>query len=130
MKRVLVIISIVLVLVFGIFIWIASAFDYSDGYRVGNVIKLSHKGMLFKTYEGQIDMGFLGPDDEENTGTGAVATRLWDFSVHSGDVEARKQIDEAIANGYKVKIYYKEKLWQFSFWGDTKYFVYKAEKAG
>jgi hypothetical protein len=128
MRRVLIIISVAIVLFFTVFGLIAYSFDYSDGYRVGNVIKLSHKGMVFKTYEGQLDMGFLAPGDEASTSS--VATRIWDFSVHDSDEEARKQIDDAILNGYKVKVFYKEKLWQFSIWGDTKYFVYKVEKAG
>ena len=29
--------------------WIAFAADYSDGYRVGQVIKLSRSGYVFKT---------------------------------------------------------------------------------
>jgi hypothetical protein len=128
MKRVLIIISVAILLFLTVFIWVAYSFDYSDGYRVGNVIKLSNKGVMFKTYEGQLDMGFLAPGDEVSSS--AIATRIWDFSVHDSDAEARKQIDDAILNGSKVKVYYNEKLWKVRFWGDTKYFVYKVEKAG
>jgi hypothetical protein len=39
--------------------WIAFAADYSDGYRVGQVIKLSRSGYVFKTWEGTLDFGFL-----------------------------------------------------------------------
>src|SRR5688572_18368894 len=84
--------------------------SYSDGFRVGHVIKLSHKGMIFKTWEGQLDQGFLSPADlDDPSASSSIATRIWDFSVRDGNDEVRKQIDEAITNGYKVKIYYEEK---------------------
>lgn len=119
----------IIALVFLVLVLMAYYWNYSDGYRVGQVIKLSHKGYLFKTWEGQLDQGFLAPSEDNGTGSG-VATRLWDFSVRENDTTARKQIDSAISMGYKVKVYYKEKIWNVSFWGDTRYFVYKVEKAG
>ena len=32
-------------------------FTFSEGSRNGTVIKLSSKGMMFKTYEGQLNVG-------------------------------------------------------------------------
>jgi hypothetical protein len=121
-------ISIIVVVLFIIGL-MAYYWEYSDGFRVGQVIKLSRKGYILKTWEGQLDQGFLAPADDPTASSG-VATRIWDFSVHGKDELARKQIDTAISGGFKVKVYYKEKLWRFSFWGDTKYFVYKVEKIG
>jgi hypothetical protein len=103
--------------------WIAFAADYSDGYRVGQVIKLSRSGYLFKTWEGTLDFGFLQQDPTLGT-----ATRLWDFSVRDGDEGVRKDIDDAIAANAKVKLYYHEKYFRWSFFGDTKHFVYKLER--
>jgi hypothetical protein len=60
--------------------WIAFAADYSDGYRVGQVIKLSRSGYVFKTWEGTLDFGFLQQDP-----VSGVATRLWDFSLRDAD---------------------------------------------
>lgn len=45
---------------------------YSDGERTGVITKFSHKGMLIKTWEGELNMG--GFDQ------GGVAT-IWAFSV-------------------------------------------------
>ena len=39
----------VVVLVLAVAGWISFAADYSEGYRVGQVIKLSRSGYLFKT---------------------------------------------------------------------------------
>ena len=119
-------ITVVVLVIIGL---MAYYWEYSDGFRVGQVIKLSKKGYIFKTWEGQLDQGFLAPADDP-TASSSVATRIWDFPVHGKDELARRQIDSAISRGSKVKIYYKEKLWKFSIWGDTKYFVYKVEKAG
>ncbi len=119
-------ITVVVLIIIGL---MAYYMEYSDGFRVGQVIKLSKKGYVIKTWEGQLDQGFLAPADDATATTG-IATRIWNFSVHGKDELARKQIDSAISFGHKVKIYYKEKLWKFYFWGDTKYFVYKVERVG
>ena len=59
--------------------WLALFADYSEGYRVGKIIKLSHKGYLFKTWEGTLDFGYL-----QNDPAAGVATRIWEFSVSGG----------------------------------------------
>ena len=105
--------------------WIAFDADYSEGYRVGQIIKLSHKGYIFKTWEGTLGFGYLQQDP-----TGGVATRLWDFSVRDSDDQVRKDIDTAIAANAKVKLYYREKYFRWPWLGDTKHFVYKVERVG
>lgn len=96
--------------------------SYSDGFRVGNVIKLSNKGFIFKTYEGQLDQGYI------TQGADGINTRIWSFSVGHGDEQVRTEIDKAITTGRKVKLFYKEKFIRVFFMGDTKYFVYKVEE--
>lgn len=90
--------------------------NFSDGYRVGRVIKLSRKGYVFKTWEGQLNLEALSQDEG-----------IWEFSVHRGDDEIRTSIDEAVEEGYRVKLYYKEKYFQFDWRGKTKYFIYEVE---
>jgi len=36
---------------------------YSNGYRAGNVVKLSKKGFVIKTYEGQLNVGGFTEDE-------------------------------------------------------------------
>jgi ABC-type sugar transport system substrate-binding protein len=105
--------------------WFSFGADYSEGYRVGQVIKLSRSGYVFKTWEGTLDFGFLQQDP-----TAGVATRLWDFSVRDDDEQVRKDIDTAIAGNRKVKLHYREKYFRWSWLGDTKHFVDKVEPAG
>jgi hypothetical protein len=104
--------------------WYAFVADYSDGFRVGQIIKFSRSGYIFKTWEGTLDFGYLQQDP-----TVGVATRLWDFSVLDRDEQVRKDIDAAISANDKVKLYYHEKYVKWSFLGDTAHFVYKVERA-
>ncbi|MDX2286131.1 MAG: hypothetical protein NW241_18325 [Bacteroidia bacterium] len=124
-KRILLIVGISLILIGGIAAGISLFGTYSTGSRVGNVTKFSHKGLLFKTWEGQLTMGGLGQGAD-----GDLTANSWEFSVYPGDKEVIQAIDQAQSGGYKVKLHYKEKFFQFDWWGDTKYFIEKVEKVG
>jgi hypothetical protein len=103
----------VFLVVFAAVSYIGVYADYSDGFRAGNIIKFSKKGYVFKTHEGQLQLG--------NSNT------LWDFSADDTP-DVVKQIEEATEGGYRVKVYYHEKYYQLDYRGDTKYMVYKVEK--
>ena len=95
--------------------------NYSSGYRAGVTTKISKKGVIFKTYEGTLNVGGL-----TNTSDGTIPT-TWDFSVRSSDQEVLDKIDQAIQNSQRVKLLYKEKYVKLFWRGDTKYFVYDVE---
>lgn len=125
MRKSVTFVVLVVLALFAFGTWLALYADYSEGYRVGKVIKLSRKGYMFKTWEGTLDFGYLQTDPE-----GGVATRIWDFSVAPGDERVRRDIDAAIAKNEKVKLYYREKYVRLFWRGDTKHFVTNVEKAG
>ncbi len=95
--------------------------SYSDGFRVGTPIKLSHKGNIIKTWEGELNIGGLTSSAE-----GVIPT-TWEFSIHGSDEEVREALNTAIERGTRVKLYYKEKYTRFFWQGDTKYFVYEVQ---
>ncbi len=95
--------------------------NYSDGTRAGTVVKLSERGVIFKTTEGQLNLGGFSGE------TGSPASSLWDFSVDNGETAVRKALEDASLSGKRLKLYYHEKFVQFDFRGDTKYFIYKVE---
>ena len=95
--------------------------NFSSGYRAGVPIKVSHKGVLFKTWEGQLNVGGLTSSDQ-----GAIPT-TWEFSIPDGKDEVRDKIEEAITAGKRVKLSYNEKYVKFFWKGDTKYFVDEVE---
>ena len=111
----------VLVVLSGLSIYfIVCNMTYSEGSRAGYLIKVSKKGVMFKTYEGQLNLGGIG-QGEVNA---IVANNIWDFSVP----------DDSIFNvltslqGNHVRLHYKEKFKAFPWQGETNYFIYQAEK--
>lgn len=93
--------------------------NFSEGNRTGYVVKLSKKGFLMKTYEGQIDVETFGQSK-----TTPIST-LWDFSVEEKQTEVLKMLDSAMVNRVRVKLEYEEKFYRFAWRGDTKYLVTK-----
>jgi len=81
---------------------------YSEGTRAGELIKFSRKGVLSKTWEGQISQGISG-------------AQIFDFSVMDGEEEVIQKLKDY--QGNYVKLTYVERYATFIFWGDTKYFV-------
>jgi hypothetical protein len=120
-KRYLILTFVVGLIIFTLLTLYATMGSYSDGFRVGNVIKFSNKGFIFKTHEGQLDQGYL------TTNAAGMNTRLWDFSAPN-DPKIVQDIENAAANQHRVKLFYKEKFFRVFFLGDTKYFIYKVEE--
>ncbi|MEM1123610.1 MAG: hypothetical protein AAGJ18_24445, partial [Bacteroidota bacterium] len=90
--------------------------NYSVGSRAGELIKISEKGVVFKTYEGQLSLGGL---TMTNTGSDANIGNVWEFSVT--DKAVFEQMDQL--RGKKVILTYKEKYRTLPWRGDTKYLV-------
>ncbi len=89
-------------------------YEVSDGTRVGMLFKISRKGIMFKTFEGQLHLG----------GSAVISTQsTWDFSVKNATVYEDLQKLE----GKMIKCYYSQKVDPFPWQGDTEYIVYKAE---
>lgn len=97
-------------LVFTIWAGIALSFSYSDGNRVGYVQKLSRKGWLCKTWEGELQISNIP----------GSAPILFQFTVRSDSVA---HAIEALA-GRQLQIHYKEHRGVPSrCFGETNYFV-------
>jgi len=96
--------------------------NFSEGKRAGELIKMSKKGVIFKTYEGQLNTGGF------SEGAGDITSSIWHFSVKASDKKVLQDIDAAIDGGYRVKLYYEEKYINVFFLGETKYFVTKVER--
>ncbi len=93
--------------------------NFSSGYRVGRIIKVSEKGYVFKTNEGQLNTGGFSEGD------GDITSSIWEFSIKRGDTEILEQLKNS--NKGMVRLYYDEKFVRIPFLGDTKYFVTKVE---
>ncbi|HYK55762.1 MAG TPA: hypothetical protein VEV15_04735 [Flavisolibacter sp.] len=105
----------ILLLLFGAgyFYW-KYYYTYSSGNRYGLLQKFSHKGNLFKTYEGEIILSSIRGNYNV-----PIASEKFFFSVTNEKV-ANELMD---AQGKFVTIHYKEKNGTLSWRGDTPYIV-------
>ncbi|NRB64626.1 MAG: hypothetical protein HRU40_16620, partial [Saprospiraceae bacterium] len=73
-------ILLVLILGGGIYLVVCNL-TYSNGQRAGTLIKISRKGVVFKTYEGQLNLGGVSMDAEAG-----LSGNIWEFSVQKNDI--------------------------------------------
>jgi hypothetical protein len=107
----------------GVFVtFLSTQMAYSEGDRAGVVSKLSKKGYIFKTYEGELNVGAQGQ-------VGNMSNNMWQFTIASGDEKLTKEIEDAMTTGKRVKLHYEQRYMKFSWMGDTEYFVTKVVAA-
>lgn len=123
MKKIIRIFVIVLSLVIVLFIFLLMR-PYSEGTRVGTLVKLSKKGFIFKTWEGELNMAMIVGENAAASAEG----KIWLFSVKP-DKDETLITELNNLQGQRVILYYKEYLFTFFWNGDTNYFVYKVELA-
>jgi len=113
-KKILYWILFVFVIVIAGFIYFKYAFDYSKGYRSGLLQKFSEKGILFKTYEGEMILSSV-----QSSANVAIASEKFLFSVSGDDVA--KQMEQI--QGKHVVVHYREKKGTLPWRGDSRYIV-------
>jgi len=109
-----------IILVFAILFVIANlTFTYSEGNRAGRLIKFSKKGFIFKTYEGELNLGGVSNATNGNI----MMNYMWDFSVVNNKVaDSLSRLE-----GKDIRVHYKEKLTKLPWRGDTKFVVDNVE---
>ena len=102
--------AIIITLLYYAFIYFIT---YSTGVRSGELIKISRKGVIVKTWEGQISQGISG-------------AQIFTFSVEDKNEKVIEDLQKY--QGRYVKLSYKERYKTFFWLGDTKYFITKVEE--
>lgn len=125
MKRVLIIAGLVIFFLALLVFVISYNASYSEGFRAGTIVKISTKGTMFKTREGQLHIGGLSGANE-----GDLASGLWDFSIEKADTAVYSALLKAQDFGYRVKLHYTQKYFTFFWRGDTEYFVDEVKVVG
>lgn len=113
MKKILALIIGIILLVAGIYYAFIYYVPYSEGVRSGELIKISHKGVFVKTWEGEISQGISG-------------AQIFSFSVEDKETAVIDNLKKY--QGRYVKVTYKERFGTFFWLGDTKYFITKVEE--
>lgn len=103
-------------LVLIIYLLFATVYTYSDGNRAGRLIKFSHKGYIFKTYEGELNLGGIN-----TTNGGILINNMWQFSVSD------KSVADSLSTleGKDVTLHYREKIKALPWRGESRYIVDK-----
>ncbi|WP_304143568.1 MULTISPECIES: 6-phosphogluconate dehydrogenase [Mesoflavibacter] len=105
-------IIVILLIVIGYFAFIYFV-PYSEGVRAGELVKFSKKGVMFKTWEGEISQG-------------VSEAQIFQFSVEKGKSQVIEDLNKY--QGQFVKLSYIERYQSFFWLGDTKYFITKVEE--
>jgi hypothetical protein len=113
-RRIIVIVVVVILFALAFFTWWRYYYTYSDGYRYGLLQKFSHRGNVFKTYEGEMILSSVRGNNNI-----PIASEKFYFSVT--DKFVAQQLDNL--QGHPVTVHYKQKN-SSAFWrGDSEYIV-------
>lgn len=75
--------------------------DYSDGERTGVITKISHRGVIWKTDDGYLNLGGVA-----SGANGAVVPNVFEFTVQ--DAAILEQVKKASKDGCRVTLTYRQ----------------------
>jgi len=118
-KKILIAVVVIAIGVFAFFYF----GKFSEGYRSGKVMKVSKRGVIFKTWEGQMDLQTFGAvRDNKN-----MVTETFKFSIEDNP-QLIKELEDAALAGERVNLHYYERYIKVPWRGDTKVFVNGIER--
>ena len=113
-KKALFLFVALILIILAIFIYWKYFYTFSDGYRAGLLQKFSHKGNIFKTYEGEMILSSVS----SNTNV-AIASEKFYFSVISQSLAQKLDTIQ----GQMVIVHYRQKNGVLFWHGDSPYLV-------
>ena len=120
LKKILVIIIIV-ALAIGAFLYFGK---FSEGNRAGIIMKVSKRGTIYKTWEGQMNLETFGAIKTDN-----IVSEIFSFSIEGGNQELIDELNDAALSGDRVNLKYIERYIKVSWRGETKYFAIGVERS-
>ncbi|MEQ9415171.1 MAG: hypothetical protein RIF39_15155 [Cyclobacteriaceae bacterium] len=96
---------------------------YEKGVMAGKVLRVTEKGIIFKTYEGKISLDSYGA----LKGVSPIA-ETFDFSIESEQTEVLEKLSDVALSGERVNLTFVKRYMRFPWRGDTKYFVTQVER--
>ncbi len=118
-RRILFFIALLLVAIAAFLYW----GTYEEGVMAGKIIRISQKGVIFKTYEAKLGLESFGA----LRGTSPIA-ETFDFSVEPSNHELVKELEQVALSGERVNIHYKKRYIRVPWRGSTKYFATRVER--
>lgn len=105
----------VIAVIIGLALYVTAVYHvtFSEGFRSGELVKVSKKGILFKTWEGEISQG-------------VSEAQRFSFSIEKDQERIIGLMKEY--QGKFVRLTYKERFASFPWLGDTLYFIIDIER--
>lgn len=119
-KRILIVIIILFIGICAFTYWGV----YERGVMAGKVLRITQKGVIFKTYEGKLNLETFGA----LKGASPIA-ESFDFSVDSKEKDLIKQLEEVALTGERINLHFVKRYMAFPWRGNTKYFAVQVERA-
>ncbi len=119
-KRMVWTVAIIGIIIFSYLYW----GTYERGSMAGKILRISEKGMIFKTMEGKINLETFGA----LKGVSPIA-ESFDFSIEKDQQELLNQLQEAALTGERVNLHFVKRYMAFPWRGDTKYFAISVERS-
>ena len=101
-------------------IMLTGCVNFSSGEHKGKLVKLSEKGIIWKTLEGQLDLGCV-----QVTGQTGENNCLFRFSIEKDNRALFDVLNEKV--GEEVKLHYEQELIVAPWRADTSYIVTSLE---
>lgn len=107
-------VTVLLIIILGVFIYWKYFYTFSEGYRAGLLQKFSRKGTFFKTYEGEMILSSVASNKDI-----ALASEKFLFTMINEDLI--RKFDTL--QGKNVIVHYIQKNGTVFWRGDSKYLV-------
>jgi hypothetical protein len=120
LRNTIILIVIVLAGVFAFMYWGV----YESGVMAGKVLRITEKGVMFKTFEGKLNLETFGA----LKGASPIA-ESFDFSVERTDTEVIETLQKVALTGERVNLHFKKRYIKVPWRGETKYFATRVERS-
>jgi len=116
-RTIILLIVLIPVIVVALWIWVALGYTYASGERAGYVQKISKKGWLCKTWEGELAMANLP----------GTMPQIFSFTVRNDSIA--NVLEQTI--GKQVSVTYEQhRGLPTSCFGETEYFISRVNRIG
>lgn len=121
LKILLIILAIILISVFAFYYWGV----YERGVMAGKVIRVAEKGVVFKTWEGKLNLETFGALRDASP-----IAESFDFSIERNDTQVIEDLKAVSLTGERVNLHFLKRYAVFPWRGDTRYYVTQVERLG
>jgi hypothetical protein len=94
-----------------------------EGVMAGKVLRISKKGIVFKTYEGKLNLETFGA----LKGASPIS-ESFDFSVEGDQQKVISDLEQVALSGERVNLKFVKRYVAVPWRGDTKYFIVEVER--